>query len=251
MIARAARPGRRVRHWRAKRRPRLFLQPIIAAILSCFAQPANAAVGAAVSVFSDDRFRGFSLSEGDPVATLDVSYDAPAGFYAAGSGTIVGNPRDGLRPLGLQLNGGYARPLKSGLTADFGLIHAGYSRYSGLGSRRSYTEAYAGLEGKLLSARLHYSPNYLGRGATTYGELDGQLPVDEITIDAHAGILIPLYGGDDHYQAASHYDWHVGVSRPLGRFILHAALSAGGPREPYYGDYSSGHAITLGVSWAL
>jgi uncharacterized protein (TIGR02001 family) len=252
VIARAARRGRNAPHWHADQGRRLFLQIVIAAILLPRAAPASAGAGTAVSIFSDDRFRGFSLSDHHPVAILDLSYDSADGIYAAASGTLVASSREGVRPLGLQLNGGYARQLKSGLTLDVGLIHARYARYSGLGSGRSYTDVYAGLEGKLLSSRIHYSPRYLGDGATAYAELDGHLPaLGKVTIEGHAGLLVPLYSQSRGYRSGDRYDWQVGVSRPAGAFVFHAALSGGGPRQRYYGDYSGGHALTLGVGCAL
>jgi len=85
--------------------------------------PAAAQVGTAVSVFSDDRFRGYTLSDSRPVGILDLSYDAQNGFYGALSGSIVATRHDGLQPLGLQLNGGYAKRLSSGLTVDTGIVH--------------------------------------------------------------------------------------------------------------------------------
>ena len=48
-----------------------------------------AELGATVSVFNDLQFRGYSLSDGRPVATLDFAYDDPSGFYAGASGTGV------------------------------------------------------------------------------------------------------------------------------------------------------------------
>ena len=224
----------------------------IAATLLLSAAPAAAQVGSTISIFSDDRFRGFSLSDGHQVGILDLSYDAPNGFYAAVPGTMVESPKEGVRPLGLQLNGGYATQLTPDLTADVGIVHARYSHYSGLRSGLSYTEVYAGLEGRVLSSRFYFSPHYLGRGATTYAELNAQLPAgQQFTIEAHAGVFIPLYAYSHGGRSVSRYDWQVGLSRPMGRFILHAALSGGGPKQDYYGDYSSGHALTIGLDYAL
>src|SRR5436190_194451 len=60
------------------------------------ASPATAQAGVAVSIFSDDRFRGYSLSDGRPVGILDLSYDAANGLYGALSGSVVATRHDGL-----------------------------------------------------------------------------------------------------------------------------------------------------------
>lgn len=251
MIARADRRAPTAPRWRADNSG-LIPFKTVAVVISLFsATPGAAQVGAAVSIFSDDRFRGLSLSGGQPVAIVDLSYDAPSGFYAAGSGTLVASSDEHLRLLGLQLNGGYAKRLGSGLTLDAGAVHVAYSRYSGLSSARSYTEIYAGLAGKLLSSRVYFSPRYFERAATTYAEVDGHLPaVQDFTIEAHAGLLVPLYA-DHSGHSGSRYDWQVGVSRPAGRFVFHAALSAAGPRQQYYGNYSRKPALAIGVNCAL
>jgi uncharacterized protein (TIGR02001 family) len=216
------------------------------------AAPAAAQVGAAVSILSDDRFRGFSLSDGHPVGTLEVSYDSPSGFYAAASGTLVESAGDGLHPLGFNLNGGYAATVGRGLTADLGIVHARYSRYSGLRSGLSYTEIYAGISGKMLSSRIYFSPHYLGRGATAYAELNAQVAAGrDFTIEGHTGLFLPFYSYSGGGRSRTRYDWNIDLSRPAGRFIFRAALNGGGPRQEYYGDYSAGHALTFGIDYAL
>jgi len=224
----------------------------LAAALFFSAAPAAAQVGAAASLLSDDRFRGFSLSDGHPVGTLELSYDDPSGFYAAASGTVVENGGDRLHPLGVNLNAGYAAAVGRDLTADLGIVHARYSRYSGLRSGLSYTEIYAGVSGKMLSSRIYFSPHYLGRGATAYAELNAQVPAGhDFTIEGHTGLFVPFYAYSGGSRSRTRYDWSIGLSRPAGRFILRAALSGGGPRQDYYGDYSAGHAVTFGIDCAL
>ena len=225
---------------------------LLAAVLLCSAAPAAAQLGAAASIASDDRFRGFSLSDGRPVGTIEASYDGSSGFYAAASGTLVERSGDRIRPLGYNLDAGYAATIGSGLTADTGVIHADYSRYSGLRSGLTYTEIYAGISGKLLSSRLYFSPRYFGRGATTYAELNGHFPAGgDFNIEGHAGVFVPLYGYSRGSRSVARYDWQIGLSRPAGRFIFRAALVGGGPRQYDYGDYSGGHAFTFGVDCAL
>jgi uncharacterized protein (TIGR02001 family) len=214
--------------------------------------PAAAQVGAAISAFSDYRFRGYSLSDGRPVGIIDLSYDAPDGLYAALSGVGVATRNDGLEPLGLQLNAGYAMRLESGLTLDLGAVHSNYSRYSSR-AHKSYTEVYAGVSGKLISSRVYISPDYLNSGAwTLYGEVDGSVPAgSKLHFTGHVGTLIPLHGGD-RYDYHAEFDWRLGVARDIGRLSLHADLSGvQRGRDLYEERYHGRTAFVIGLTYAL
>jgi len=204
-----------------------------------------------VSVFSDSRLRGYSLSGGHPVGTVDLSYDDPSGLYAAASASALASSNDGIKPLGLQLNGGYAKRL-SGVTLDFGAIYSTYSHYSRLGSSSSYTEIYAGAAYKFLSSRIAFSPHYFEGGARTlYGEVDANFsPAHKLHLTGHAGVLVPInYRGE---SPATQYDWRVGVSRDVGKVTFHLIGSGGGPGRDYYrGHWHSRNALVVGASLAL
>jgi uncharacterized protein (TIGR02001 family) len=224
---------------------------VIAGCAWCAASPAAAEVGAAVSVFSDSRLRGYSLSEGHPVTIIDFSYDDPNGLYAAASASALASSNEGIKPLGLQVNGGYAKRL-SGVTLDFGAIYSTYSHYSRQGSSSSYTEIYAGAAYKFLSSRIAFSPHYFEGGARTlYGEVDANFsPAHKLHLTGHAGLLVPFnYRGEN---PARQYDWRVGVSRDVGKLTIHLIGSGGGPGRDYYrGHWHSRNALILGASWAL
>lgn len=215
--------------------------------------PAHAEVGAAVSVFSESRFRGHSLSGGHPVGSVDLSYDDSSGLYAAGSASVLVSSSDGIKPLGLQVSGGYAQRVSPATTVDFGLIHSRYSRYSGRAGATSYTEVYAGLTHKFLSSRIAFSPHYFGGGSTVYGEVDANFtPIRKLQLTAHAGLLVPLGYGDSNQGSSTQYDWRVGLAREVGHASFHLIATGGGPGRDYYRD--RGHnrtALIAGVSWAL
>ena len=224
---------------------------MIAGCAWCAASPATAEIGAAVSVFSDSRLRGYSLSGGHPVGIVDVSYDDPSGLYAAASASALASSNDGIKPLGLQLNGGYAKRL-SGVTLDFGAIYSTYSNYSSRGSSSSYTEIYAGAAYKFLSSRIAFSPHYFEGGARTfYGEIDANFsPARKLHLTGHAGLLVPInYRGEN---PSNQYDWRVGVSRDVGKVTLHVIGSGGGPGRDYYrGRWHNRNALVVGASLAL
>jgi uncharacterized protein (TIGR02001 family) len=231
------------------------IQSILLAAALPFASPAAAQVGTSVSIFSDDRFRGYSLSGGRPVGILDLSYDAPNGFYAALSGSVAASRRDGLQPLGVQLNGGYAKRLSSGLTIDFGIIHSNYSRYSSRNAGKSYTEVYAGLGGKILSARISVSPDYLKPGAwTVYGEVDATVPAGKkLRVTGQVGLLGPLdrrgYSGD---TLRPEIDWRLGLARDVGPVTLSVAWTGISRNRDLYQERSySHHGLIFGITYAL
>ncbi|MEP6982278.1 MAG: TorF family putative porin [Sphingomicrobium sp.] len=216
--------------------------------------PAEAQVGAVVSIFSDDRFRGISLSDGRPVGILDLSYDAPGGLYGAVSSSVVDTRGEGLKALGLVLNGGYATHFRSGLSADVGIVHSRYSHYSGVASGRAYTEVYAGLAGKLVGARLSISPNFLGAPRwTLHGEINGHIDLStRLLLDGEIGFLVPL--GSGGYQGGSRprLDARVGIARQLGPVTLHATVTShSGDADIYAGRGHGRTAVIVGISTVL
>jgi uncharacterized protein (TIGR02001 family) len=218
-----------------------------------WAFPARAELGGTVSVFNDLRFRGYSLSDGRPVATLDFAYDDPSGFYADVSGTGVLRHGGEPAPLGFQLNGGYAKQLKSGTTLDLGVIHSSYSHYSSGERGASYTELYAGISRGALSSRIYLSPHYFAPGVwTAYGEVNAAVsPARKWSIDGHVGMHVPLRtpSGENYRKD---FDWRIGVSRELGRLSLHAAWTDGTPGKDYYNGHNhSRSAVLIGANWVL
>lgn len=225
---------------------------LLSAAAVVISTPAAAQIGAAVSIFSDDRFRGYSLSQGHPGAILGLSYDHAKGAYAAVSASTVLRS-DGLRPLALQLNGGYAKRLSSALGLDVGIVHSLYSRQSSAEPGRAYTEVYAGLSHGSLSGRLSVSPDYFQSGTSTlYGELNDTLPIArKLRLGGHVGLLVPAMRRDGS-QIRSAFDWRLGLTRELTRVSLHAAWTGraalgGYPEERRRG----GQAIVFAVSCVL
>jgi uncharacterized protein (TIGR02001 family) len=199
-----------------------------------------------VSVWSEERLRGYALSEGHPVARLDLSYDDPSGFYGAFSGSVVYSNEYGLKPLDLQENIGFAKQLRGGPTIDVGIHQSNYTRYSSEERSAAYTEFYAGLIGKVISTHFYVSPNYFysdtWRG---YGEVEaGIRPRRGLFLSAHAGLSVPL--NHNLWWYPTQYDWRVGAAQDVGRLTLHLDLSGGGPDEDYYEGNAHGRTALVG-----
>ena len=232
--------------------PRALAVLALAAAAILRASPATAQVSGAVSLFSDYRFRGYSLSDGRPVALLDLSYDAPNGLYGAVSGSVVASRHEGLKPLGLILNGGYATRVSSRLAADFGVTHSSYSKYSDRAASLSYTEVYAGISGKLLSARLNVSPDYV-KGGSAYGEVNGNWQLARnLSLTAHVGVIVPFRRIHPGYRYSEDLDWRLGLAQQLGPVSLQAAWRTVRPGRGGYRDRNHKRdALILGLTYSL
>jgi uncharacterized protein (TIGR02001 family) len=181
-----------------------------------------AQVSGTLSVVSDDRVRGVSLSNGQPAAQLDVSYDHDSGLYGGAFASNVKFYRHS--PQELQLTGyaGYARRLPAGWSVDGG---ATYSTFSGDGDY-DYLELHAGVSSQSLTARVYYSPDYFGVSVhTVYGELNGSYRLTErLKLIGHAGVL-GVYSGATRRTDGDHphADLLAGAEYRLQPFALQVA----------------------------
>jgi uncharacterized protein (TIGR02001 family) len=218
-----------------------------------FASPAQAQVAGSITIDSDDRFRGHSVSSGNPVATASLDYDDASGFFIDGSVTgVLSGDRPGV--LGVQGNIGYATRLSSKLSMDLGVLRSQYTP-SYTGDRAAhYTELYLGLTRRSLSSRVYFSPDYFRSGISTlYGEIEGAIePRRNWHLTAHVGGLLYLSRPAPYANRRNQYDWRLGVSRQLGAFELHLNLSSGGPGQDYYGGQPrSRTALVIGATYSF
>jgi len=130
---------------------------------------AQASVSGSVSVVSDYRWRGYSLSDGRPAAQATLAYDHPSGAYA---GLFVSSVRLGAeRETGIQGLGyaGYSARLASGVSWDAGVSYSDFSRPSNY----AYAEYHVGLAHVEWNARLSHAPRYFGQEySASYAELN-------------------------------------------------------------------------------
>jgi uncharacterized protein (TIGR02001 family) len=215
-----------------------------------FPSPALAQLGGSLGVETDYRLRGYSLTGGDPAATAQLTYDHSSGLYFNLAGVTrlgSGSPQF----MGVIGNIGYARRLNAHVTLDAGVLRS-QIRASGRYARPyHYTEIYAGASVGRVVGRVYYSPDYLVPGRSTiYGELEaGFEPARNWSVSGHVGML--AYLDDRPYGAAgSHRDWRISVTRQIGRFEVHTAVSGGGPDNRYYnyGDGNHDAVVTAGAS---
>ena len=220
------------------------------ALNSVFPTQAVAQVGGSLGVESDYRLRGVSLTDGDPAATAQLTYDHSSGMYL----NLVGVVRFGSHNpqfMGVIGNVGYARQLNARVTLDGGVIRSQIRAATDYSRPYHYTEFYAGASVGRVTGRVYYSPDYRNHGVSTvYGELEaGFEPVRDWRVNAHLGVKAYLDATSYETKGSKRPDWRVGISKRFGRVEGHAALSGGGPGKTYYGYYLRHNpAITAGAS---
>ena len=160
---------------------------VLGLALSCSAPCAFAQLSGTVSVVSDYRYRGISLSDNEPAIQLGLTYDDARGWYAGAFVSTVESSTyqsNGIQAIAFA---GYAWPMASGLTVELG---ADYSVVTAE-PRFDYPEVYVGLAFQNVTGRLHYSPRYFGQDyPAVYGELNLAQPLhDNLLLFAHVGLL--------------------------------------------------------------
>ena len=225
----------------------------VAIALIPLASPAHAEIGASLTIASQDRFRGYSVSDGYPAATLSLSYDDARGPYFEASIMAAGTGDDGVKRYRFEENAGYALRIVGGPTVDAGIVHADYSGYRIYGRRAIYTEFYAGLVMGRVSTHLHYAPDYYQHGvAALYGDVDGSLDLTpHLRAIGHIGLLRQTDGPREAAGRLTH-DWSVGAVRQIGHLTLQASLASGSKKRSFYGEAKhGGTALILAMTAAF
>ncbi len=189
-------------------------------------EPANTSgitVSGNAAVVSDYRFRGVSLSGGDPAIQggVDIAHDS--GFYVGTWGSSIDDGgTDVLGDLELDLYGGWSGNVTEGVAVDVGLLYYVYPTNNGLFDPVDYFEPYASVTGSLgpveatLGAAYAWEQDSLGGNDNLYlyTDLGTSIPNTPLSLSAHLGytdgaFAPPLLAGtaDD-----SGFDWSLGAS---------------------------------------
>jgi uncharacterized protein (TIGR02001 family) len=225
-------------------RGRFRLAAILLTVVAALpAAPARAQLSASLSIDSDYRYRGVSLSRHRPVARLDLDYDHPGGAYAGVS--LIGMRDNAYGRLGLSYIGyaGYVWQPARGPSWEAGLTDTHIRN----GADYDYNEIYGGLIIRDVTARLYYAPHYYGsRTRTLYGELSTARRLSpSLRVFLRAGMLTPLDGA----YRRERYDARVGLALSLGRCEVQAAWSRTNPLEGYmWRRPDNGNALILSAS---
>ena len=194
-----------------------MLRIVAACGLLLVATAARAQANASVTVVSDDRYRGVSLSDDAPAVQIGAGFDADNGLYVGG---FASNARlydqDMVRWVGYA---GRAGRFGNHVSWDVGAQYTGFTD----APEDGWPEVYAGLAGERIGVRVAYAWRYFGGDdAAVYTSLDAQQPLSrDVRLLAHAGWLHPVR--DDNASPA--YDLRLGVGVHLAGYDLQLARS--------------------------
>lgn len=207
----------------------------------CVAHSAFAQISGNVTVVTEYRYRGVSLSEGDPEGQLSLGYDNAAGWYAGG--LVSGVRLYDLNTEQFIVYGGYTKSLFSGLSIDGGVSNTTFRRASDY----NYNEAYIGVTSDRYSARLYYSPSYFYQNARTlYGELNVPYTItDNVQLLAHIGLLHHLTDNDStETDLSTRYDYRIGLNTRVSDWNFQIALVGLQKKSNIYEQYVDRHLHT-------
>ena len=188
--------------------------------------PSDLTVTGYAQVVTDYRFRGYSLSGGDPALQGSVNLNHSSGFYA---GFWASTLDDDVSPfygdVELDLYAGWTGAVASGLTADVGVLRYVYPANHGNGPA-DFWEPYASLSTTLgpVSAKL---------GAAYAWEQDALVDRDNLYVFTDLGAGIP----NTPFSVSGHLGYTDGVLAPRLLTLQSATDDSGF-------DYSAG------VTWA-
>jgi uncharacterized protein (TIGR02001 family) len=181
-----------------------------------------------VSLVTDYRFRGVSLSGGDPAIQGGITLTHESGLYVGTwSSSLVASPVYGTQEL--DLFAGWSGEVASGLTLDAGLLYYVYP--GGHVGDANYWEPYASVSGAIGPAKLKVGVAYdwsqkglvdnAGKHSDNfyiYSNLDVGIPGTPLTVSGHVGytdgVLAPCYycGGTATFNDKTGWDWSLGGS---------------------------------------
>lgn len=189
------------------------------AVLFC-SNAAIAQMSGHVSLLSDYRYRGESLTDGRPAVQAGLAYDHASGLFL---GALASNVRIEPTASGAsgEIYGGYARSFGERKSWEIGAVTYFFPRpleppdYD-------YSEVFVGASVNWLSARLYYSADYFHSGAhAIYSELNMEQPLTEhVAMLGHVGYLqtgSPLHSASAE-RGGSLLDFMTGISWNVSSF---------------------------------
>jgi uncharacterized protein (TIGR02001 family) len=186
-----------------------------------------------VSLLSDYRFRGESLTEGRPAAQASLAYDHANGLFL---GALISNVHIEPTASGLsgQFYGGYVRPFADQKSWEVGAVTYVFPHPS-VSPNYDYSEIFVGTSINRLGARLYYSRDYFQIGSSAiYSELSAEQPlIEHVALLGHLGYLrinSPARSASQE-RGGSQADFLIGVVWNVLSFNLGLALTGTGSRR--------------------
>ncbi len=206
--------------------------------------PKDFTVTGSAALVSDYRFRGVSQTDKQIAVQGGIAVAHKSGFYAGTWGSnLAGWGTFGGANLELDIYGGYATEIGSGLKIDAGLT---WYMYPGGADLTDFAEPYVKLSGTFgpasLLAGVAYAPKQraLGNFSNTpqsqgqkednlyiWGDASAGVPGVPVTVKAHLGYSYGNPGlgpnGTSVAPTGSYVDWLIGADYKLGPVVLGAS----------------------------
>ena len=212
---------------------------------------AFAQLSGTIAVQNDDRFRGRSVSEGEPVVIASTVYDDESGLSLGGS-AVASTNGEGVGLLRAAGHVGYAHSLGRNLAVDGGVVVQTYTdRYSS-GRSQTFAEVFAGVTFGQFALHASYSPSYLDAGLETlYIQANAVQDLGSgFRATARAGVLNRLSGEGSFGGANTRWDAQIGLTKDFDRTSVFVNLSKAGSGQGTYfdGPWQGRNAAILGIS---
>lgn len=193
--------------------------------------PSEFTVTGNVALTTDYRFRGLSLSGGDPAIQGGITVTHSSGFYVGTWGSnLEQDPLDIYGNMELDIFGGWSGQIASGVTADVGLLYYVYP--AGSFGDGNVFEPYASLSTTIGPATAKVGINYawkqdgLGGSDNTYiyTDLGVGIPDTPLSLSAHAGYtsgalspnLLTLTSTDGGWDYSLGATWNITKQLSIG-----------------------------------
>ena len=200
------------------------------------AQDSGITVSGNVAVTSDYRFRGVSLSAGDPAIQGGITASHTSGFYVGTWGSSIDDGGTEIYgEMELDLFAGWSGPLSDAFKADVGMLV--YTYPTNENGPADYWEPYASVTGQFgpvaakVGAAYAWETDSLGGNDNLYlyTNLDAGIPGAPVTVSAHLGytdgaLAPPLLAGtlDD-----TGFDWSLGAGVTVMKGLTLSATYVG------------------------
>lgn len=178
-----------------------------------------------VTVVSDYRFRGVSLSDGDPAIQGGVTVAHDSGFYIGTWASSLGDSTAGVYgDMELDLFGGWSGDVSEGIALDVGLLYYAYPTNPN-GVDAEFFEPYVTLTGTLGPVTAKVGANYAWDQQALADDslylrtdLSTGIPNTPISLNAHLGYTDGAFSFDPDGES---FDWSVGATATvLGSLTL-------------------------------
>jgi uncharacterized protein (TIGR02001 family) len=206
------------------------------------------------ALVSEYRFRGVDLSGGDIAAQAGITAKHSSGFYVGTWGSSLDENSVGYGHTELDLYGGWAGEISSGVTADVGVIYYAYPNAPA--GDFDYIEFYGktgfAVGPASLTLGVAYAPEQDSLGGTDNLYLSTDLgvgiPDTPLSLTAHAGYTDGFLTYTGNGKA---WDWSLGASAALGGGLSIGAayIGAEGTGTPAYDFVDDAFVATLSASF--